>query len=448
MVIAQEDADGHRTLNEARTLVRDGSDRDRPTRLAPAPTSRYRPGTRHPERAVVHLTDPARKPLELGVEILDLLPARRRRRLPARRPTGSTAPGRAAAGPTAAVYDLSDPAAHPMAAFGVTDHSARFTARRPGRPRDLRARQLRPARPERLHRLSTPSPPSTSTRGEEDRHGHGTTPPHHHPRPRGARAAASPPGSTPGCPAPKVAGVTRPRVQRHVQRDAALRHRAPRTARARLRVAARRRPGRVHRSSPSTTWRRQYRMMRLRRRAHRPPRPARAVAGGGSRAARGAVLRDGARRGPGAARRHAVHVRGQLAARRERRGARRTWRRPRSRCSPGCTTSPAPEAEFLDPTGEGSPLRRHVDAQRAYYDWVVDGLPRSPLIERAFARLEEHWPADEGDGRPQLGRRPHRQHHLRRLRAGGRPRLGDGGATPRARSTSAGPSTCTASSRT
>lgn len=25
------------------------------------------------------------------------------------------------------VYDLSDPAAHPMAAFGVTDHSARFT---------------------------------------------------------------------------------------------------------------------------------------------------------------------------------------------------------------------------------------------------------------------------------------------------------------------------------
>ncbi|MFD6876852.1 MULTISPECIES: phosphotransferase family protein [unclassified Streptomyces] len=58
---------------------------------------------------------------------------------------------------------------------------------------------------------------------------------------------------------------------------------------------------------------------------------------------------------------------------------------------------PAQEAAFLLPPGEGSPLRRHVDAQRAYYEWVVDGLARSPLVERAFERLEELWPADEGD---------------------------------------------------
>ncbi|MFD7444916.1 phosphotransferase family protein [Streptomyces sp. NPDC059909] len=45
---------------------------------------------------------------------------------------------------------------------------------------------------------------------------------------------------------------------------------------------------------------------------------------------------------------------------------------------------------------EGSALRRHVDVQRDYYGWVVDGLPRSPLIERAFDRLEALWPADEG----------------------------------------------------
>ncbi|MFI8102852.1 phosphotransferase family protein [Streptomyces sp. NPDC086023] len=63
---------------------------------------------------------------------------------------------------------------------------------------------------------------------------------------------------------------------------------------------------------------------------------------------------------------------------------------------------PAKEAEFLLPEGApgsphaGSPLRRHVEAQRAYYAWVVDGLSRSPLIERAFDRLEELWPADEG----------------------------------------------------
>ncbi|WP_455362026.1 phosphotransferase family protein [Streptomyces sp. SYSU K21746] len=57
---------------------------------------------------------------------------------------------------------------------------------------------------------------------------------------------------------------------------------------------------------------------------------------------------------------------------------------------------PAEEAEFLLPPGAGSPLRLHVDSQRAYYHWVVDGLPDSPLIESAFDRLEELWPADEG----------------------------------------------------
>ncbi|ATL26187.1 phosphotransferase family protein [Streptomyces formicae] len=59
--------------------------------------------------------------------------------------------------------------------------------------------------------------------------------------------------------------------------------------------------------------------------------------------------------------------------------------------------APLSEARFLDTPGEGSPLRRHVDAQRAYYAWVVSGLPRSPLIESAFDRIEEMWPDDEGD---------------------------------------------------
>jgi aminoglycoside phosphotransferase (APT) family kinase protein len=57
---------------------------------------------------------------------------------------------------------------------------------------------------------------------------------------------------------------------------------------------------------------------------------------------------------------------------------------------------PGEEADFLAAPGTGSPLRRHVDAQHAYYGWVVEGRPRSALIERAFARLEELWPADEG----------------------------------------------------
>lgn len=51
---------------------------------------------------------------------------------------------------------------------------------------------------------------------------------------------------------------------------------------------------------------------------------------------------------------------------------------------------------FLDPGGEGSSLRRHVDATRRFYEWVVDGQRRSPLLEACFERLESTWPADEG----------------------------------------------------
>ncbi|MFH8491564.1 phosphotransferase family protein [Streptomyces longisporoflavus] len=58
---------------------------------------------------------------------------------------------------------------------------------------------------------------------------------------------------------------------------------------------------------------------------------------------------------------------------------------------------PVSEAAFLALPGEGGALRRHVTAQRSYYEWVVDGLPRSPLIESAFERLEEWWPADAGE---------------------------------------------------
>ncbi|MFF7165601.1 phosphotransferase family protein [Streptomyces sp. NPDC008086] len=57
---------------------------------------------------------------------------------------------------------------------------------------------------------------------------------------------------------------------------------------------------------------------------------------------------------------------------------------------------PLDQAEFLTLPGEGDALRRHVTAQRAYYEWVVDGRARSPLIEDAFARLEELWPRDPG----------------------------------------------------
>jgi aminoglycoside phosphotransferase (APT) family kinase protein len=46
--------------------------------------------------------------------------------------------------------------------------------------------------------------------------------------------------------------------------------------------------------------------------------------------------------------------------------------------------------EFETPGDDA--LRRHVAHTQAWYDWATkDGL-RSPLIERAFAWLEQHWP--------------------------------------------------------
>ncbi|WP_328934754.1 MULTISPECIES: phosphotransferase family protein [unclassified Streptomyces] len=58
---------------------------------------------------------------------------------------------------------------------------------------------------------------------------------------------------------------------------------------------------------------------------------------------------------------------------------------------------PLAEAEFLALPGDGDALTRHVASQRAYYAWVVDGLARSPLIESAFDRLTDLWPADPGE---------------------------------------------------
>ncbi|MBL1094639.1 MULTISPECIES: phosphotransferase family protein [Streptomyces] len=58
---------------------------------------------------------------------------------------------------------------------------------------------------------------------------------------------------------------------------------------------------------------------------------------------------------------------------------------------------PPAEAAFLSAAGTGSALQRHVAAQRAYYAWVVADTPRSPLIERGFAWLADHWPADPGE---------------------------------------------------
>ena len=43
-----------------------------------------------------------------------------------------------------------------------------------------------------------------------------------------------------------------------------------------------------------------------------------------------------------------------------------------------------------------TPLHRKVARTRAWYDWTVASGVRSPLVERGFAWLEEHWPKDPG----------------------------------------------------
>ncbi|MFJ3305458.1 hypothetical protein ACIPSA_20500 [Streptomyces sp. NPDC086549] len=121
MVIVQEDADGYRTLNDA-TLVVPGR-RDRQLGWPQAEIT-YRSGSRHPERALIHLGDP-RKPLELEAEILTSSPLAIGAGYP---PADDWQHGiwRGRGWTDRRTYDLSDPSAHPRAAFGVTDHAARF----------------------------------------------------------------------------------------------------------------------------------------------------------------------------------------------------------------------------------------------------------------------------------------------------------------------------------
>jgi len=54
----------------------------------------------------------------------------------------------------------------------------------------------------------------------------------------------------------------------------------------------------------------------------------------------------------------------------------------------------AEDVSFLEfPLPGETPLARHFANQRNYHVWAAEGEP-SPLIERAFAYLAEHWPAE------------------------------------------------------
>lgn len=58
---------------------------------------------------------------------------------------------------------------------------------------------------------------------------------------------------------------------------------------------------------------------------------------------------------------------------------------------------PTAAAAGLALPGEGSALRRHVDNQYRYYEWVTSDGIRSPLIEEALAWLEDRWPEETAE---------------------------------------------------
>ena len=74
IVIVQEEADGPRVLNDARRVFPAASGRA-PEQLGwPEIDITYRSGTRYPERAVIHMIDRNRKPIELEIQTLGSVP--------------------------------------------------------------------------------------------------------------------------------------------------------------------------------------------------------------------------------------------------------------------------------------------------------------------------------------------------------------------------------------
>lgn len=120
VVIAQEQPDGFRTLNDANRIWPDG----RVEQLGwPRVDIRYRPGTRHPEHASIHCTTRDGQPLRIDVDTLTFVALN----------VGSGYGGDPDWGHgqwrgtlrQGARYDLTDPQVTGRVAFSVVDHVAR-----------------------------------------------------------------------------------------------------------------------------------------------------------------------------------------------------------------------------------------------------------------------------------------------------------------------------------
>ncbi|MGH9137604.1 MAG: hypothetical protein ACRD0G_11235 [Acidimicrobiales bacterium] len=123
VVIVQEEPDGFRTLHDAARVWADG----RIEQLGwPEVDIAYRPGTRHPERATIHLADRRRKPIDLEVETLGFVALNVGAGYGGD-PDWSHGQWRGDSFAEGTVYDLTDPAVASRVPFGVLDHVARAT---------------------------------------------------------------------------------------------------------------------------------------------------------------------------------------------------------------------------------------------------------------------------------------------------------------------------------
>lgn len=123
IVIIQEDPDGTRTLNAASRVWRDG----RHEQLGwPELDITYRSGTRHPERAVLHMRSADRRPVQIEVETLTGVALHIGAGYGGD-PDWTHGQWKGRDWREGAVYDLTDPTVAGRVPFGVIDHVARAT---------------------------------------------------------------------------------------------------------------------------------------------------------------------------------------------------------------------------------------------------------------------------------------------------------------------------------
>ena len=121
MVILQEEPDGYRILNEAVRVYRDG----RREQLGwPEIEVHYRPGTRHPEGATLHLTRRGRRPLTVEVTTLGFVPLHIGAGYGGD-PDWTHGQWKGRGWVQGRRYDLADPAVAARIPWGVTDHVAK-----------------------------------------------------------------------------------------------------------------------------------------------------------------------------------------------------------------------------------------------------------------------------------------------------------------------------------